>query len=104
MKYMLMMNGTQANFDSFKAWPPQDLKAHIDFFNKELTESGAFVSAEGLAWPDEARVVRARPDGTPAVTDGPFPEARRRTRSRRPCWRRLSSGRARECRTIPGPG
>ena len=44
--------------------------------NKELTESGELVGAEGLAGPNEARVVRATKNGTPAVTDGPFPEAK----------------------------
>jgi len=79
MKYMLIMQATKADFDSCKAWPPQDLEAHIDFmhrFNKELTESGEFVSAEGLAWPEQAKVVRAQNGGAPAVTDSPFPEAK----------------------------
>jgi len=79
MKYMLIMQATKAAFDSYRAWPPQDLEAHIDFmyrFNKELTESGEFVSAEGLAWPEQAKVVRAQNGGAPAVTDGPFPEAK----------------------------
>jgi len=79
MKYMLIMQATKAEFDSYRAWSPQDLKANIEFmrrFNKELTESGEFVSTEGLAWPEQAKVVRARKDGPPAVTDGPFPEAK----------------------------
>jgi hypothetical protein len=79
MKFMLLMQGTQANFASFRAWPPEDLKAHIAFmheFNKELTESGELVSAEGLAWPEEAKLVRANPGGPPAVTDGPFPDSK----------------------------
>jgi hypothetical protein len=33
------------------------------------------VAAEGLAWPDQAKVVRAGKDGAP-VTDGVFPEAK----------------------------
>ena len=44
-------------------------------FNKELRASGEFVSAEGLAWPEQAKLVRAGKDGTP-VTDGVFPEAK----------------------------
>src|SRR3712207_9182557 len=35
-----------------------------------------FRSAEGLAPPGQARVVRAGKNGAPAVTDGPFPEAK----------------------------
>jgi hypothetical protein len=44
-------------------------------FNKELKDSGVFVATEGLAWPQEARIVRADKDGEP-VTDGIFPESK----------------------------
>jgi hypothetical protein len=44
-------------------------------FAKELKDSGAFVSAEGLAFPDQAKIVRAGSDGLP-ITDGVFPEAK----------------------------
>ena len=60
-------------------WPPEDIKAHINFmhrFNKELKEAGELVGAEGLAGPEQARVVRARKGGGPEVTDGPFAEAK----------------------------
>jgi hypothetical protein len=60
-------------------WPPEDIKAHIGFmigFTKELSNAGELVGAEGLAGPDQARVVRAGKNGTPEVTDGPFPEAK----------------------------
>ena len=78
MKYMLMMGGTKAGWDTFTAWPKQDLQAHIGFmksFNKELSASGELVAAEGLAVPAQARVVRAGKDGLP-ITDGVFPEAK----------------------------
>jgi hypothetical protein len=78
MKYILMMGGTKAGWDSMGAWPKQDIEAHIGFmmgFCKELGESGVLVSAEGLATPDQAKVVRAGKDGAP-VTDGVFPEAK----------------------------
>jgi hypothetical protein len=80
MKYMLMMHAPRGKGDwAVLDWPPADFKAHIDFMkrlHKDLTEAGELVAAEGLAGPDEARVVRAAKDGTPAVTDGPFPEAK----------------------------
>lgn len=78
MKYILMMSATKAKFDWFAKWPKEDLQAHFAFmhaFNKELKESGVFVAAEGLAWPDQARIVRAGNDGEP-VTDGVFPESK----------------------------
>jgi len=78
MKYILMMSGTRAEFDSYARWPKQDLKANVDFmrtFSKELRDSGTFVAAEGLAFPHEARIVRAGRHGEP-ITDGVFPESK----------------------------
>ena len=78
MKYMLMMSGTKADFDWYAKWSKQDLQAHFAFmhaFNKELKDSGALVAAEGLAFPDQAKIVRAGSDGTP-ITDGVFPESK----------------------------
>jgi hypothetical protein len=46
-------------------------------FNKELTEAGQLVAAQGLAGVEEARVVRAAAKGgAPEVTDGPFAEGK----------------------------
>jgi hypothetical protein len=78
MKYILMMSGTKADFAWFMNWSKPDLQAHFAFmqaFNKELKETGAFVAAEGLAFPDEAKIVRAGSNGEP-VTDGVFPESK----------------------------
>ena len=80
MKFMLMMNAPRGKGDwEVVNWPPDDLKAHIDFMlqlNKELAESGELAGAEGLAAPGEAKLVRATKGGAPAVTDGPFAEAK----------------------------
>jgi hypothetical protein len=80
MKYILMMHAPRGQGDwQVVNWPPEDLKAHINFmkrFNKELQDAGELVGAEGLAGPDQARVVRAGKSGAPEVTDGPFPEAK----------------------------
>jgi hypothetical protein len=77
---MLMMHAPRGTGDwAVLDWPPEDVKAHIGFmirFSKELSESGELVGAEGLASPNQARIVRATGNGTPAVTDGPFPEAK----------------------------
>ena len=56
--------------------PVKDIKAHVAFMvelNRELAASGELVDAQGLAFPDQAKIVSARPNGAPAVTDGPFP-------------------------------
>ena len=80
MKFMLMMHAPRGKGDwAVLDWPPQDLKAHIGFmiqFSKELAEAGELVGAEGLAGPDQARIVRAKKDGSPEVTDGPFAETK----------------------------
>jgi len=59
-------------------WPHRDLKAHIAFMmglNKELRKRGELVSAEGLSFPDQAKLVKAGKDGIP-ITDGMFPESK----------------------------
>lgn len=80
MRYMLMMHAPRGTGDwAVSGWSPGDLKAHISFMidlNKKLSGTGELVGAEGLAPPAEARVVRAGKNGAPAVTDGPFAEAK----------------------------
>ena len=78
MKYILMMNCPKTGYETFGSWPKKDIQAHLAFmhsFNKQLRESGEWVSAEGLASPQEAKLVRAGKDGVP-ITDGVFPEAK----------------------------
>ena len=78
MKYILMMSGKKADFESYAKWSKQDLQANVAFmraFSKELKDSGVFVATEGLSWPNEAKTVRAGSDGEP-ITDGVFPESK----------------------------
>jgi len=78
MKYLLMMTGTQAGVDAYRAWPAKDIQAHFAFLtglNKELTASGEFVATAPLGPPEQAKLVRAGQDGAP-VTDGVFPESK----------------------------
>jgi hypothetical protein len=78
MKYILLMNATKDVFDWYSKWPKEDLQANIAFmraFSQELKDSGTFVASEGLAFPDQARIVRAGPNGEP-ITDGVFPESK----------------------------
>ena len=80
MKYMLMMNAPKSTGDwAVTSWAPEDFKAHIGFMKRlaqDLSQSGELVGAEGLASPEQARLVRASKNGKPEVTDGPFPEAK----------------------------
>ena len=78
MKYILMMNTMKLNGAAFPNWSQSDIQAHIAFMmrlNKELREAGELVSAEGLSFPDQAKLVRAGKEGEP-VTDGIFPESK----------------------------
>ena len=81
MKFILMM-GMKTDKENMSkgimTWPKEDIQPHIGFmigFNKELKDAGELVSAEGLAWPDQAKLVRAGKDGTPII-DGIFPESK----------------------------
>ena len=80
MKFMLLMHATRGKGDwAMFNWPQSDLKAYREFmraFGQALRQAGEYVSAEGLASPGQARVVRAGKEGAPEVADGPFPDAR----------------------------
>lgn len=77
MKYILMMNSPGREYQ-IATWPKRDIEAHIGFmiaFAKKLAASGELVAAEGLAGPEQAKLVRAGEDGAP-LTDGVFPETK----------------------------
>jgi hypothetical protein len=78
MKYILMMNAPKAGFETYRAWSDKDVQAHfavLSAINKDLSDSGEFIATEGLAWPEQAKLVRADKDGRP-ITDGVFPESK----------------------------
>ena len=83
MKYMLLMQFSQENtgFAEITSWAPEEIRAHIAFMQedamKAIAEAGELVDAQGLAFPDQARIVRAAEGGgAPLVTEGPFPETK----------------------------
>jgi hypothetical protein len=68
----------KANAAPFPGWSEEDIRRHIGFmieFSKSLSQSGELVGADGLSFPDQAKLVRAGKNGTP-VTDGVFPEGK----------------------------
>ncbi|HTV66609.1 MAG TPA: YciI family protein [Bryocella sp.] len=80
MKYMLLMNNMTSGdaYAGVSGWRNEDIQAHIAFMKDvtaSLDRSGELVSTEGLALPDEAKIVRAGQNGEPA-TDGVFPESK----------------------------
>lgn len=80
MKYMIMMSTTKKDLQSFGTTLTHDeILAHVGFMkklNEDLKASGEYRDAQGLSGPETTRMVRARPDGPPVVTDGPFAEAK----------------------------
>ena len=73
MKFMMLIYENPGTRELFFA--DDKLGAQMDAYVAGLQESGEFIAGEGLADPSTARVVRSR-NGVPAVTDGPFMEAK----------------------------
>jgi hypothetical protein len=85
MKYMILVYGSQRDYDSMAgkpadgrpAWSAEDfaaLGAFMESFTKDLTESGELVDTRGLTAPVHARRIQLR-NGVPVVTDGPYAES-----------------------------
>src|SRR5207344_3125177 len=78
MKYMLMMHVPNGGPYQLGSWAAQDMTRHMEFMhalNKKLVAAGEWVGGEGLASPDQAKLVRAGGKGE-AITDGVFPESK----------------------------
>jgi hypothetical protein len=78
LKYILMMNSSKAGVGGYQAWSEQDRQAHmavLNSINEELKRTGEFIATEGLAAPNEAKLIHGEKEGAP-VTDGVFPEAK----------------------------
>jgi hypothetical protein len=83
MKYMIMLMGSQQDYDVLSGKPtdkppmtPEEvaaMHAHMEAIHKDLAESGELVDGNGLSAPVHARRVQLR-NGAPVVTDGPYPE------------------------------
>ena len=84
MKYMILIYGSQQDYDSLggapgdgPVWSPEDVAAMGAFmqaFNEDLERSGELVDTRGLTAPAHARRIAALKEGVPVVTDGPYPE------------------------------
>jgi hypothetical protein len=75
MKYMLLIYQNPAAMQALSETEKQALMDDAGAVMDELVEAGEWVSGEALADPSRAKTVRVR-DGVPAVTDGPFAEAK----------------------------
>ncbi|MGI5485477.1 YciI family protein [Microtetraspora malaysiensis] len=75
MKYVAMIYGNQAKWDSFPAeqWP--EAIAKQEAFNRKYRETGELLGAYGLADAASAQLIR-RKDGAAVATDGPYLETK----------------------------
>ena len=75
MKYMAIIYGNQSLWQSFSGEQAAEAIAAQDAFNKRYAETGELLGAYGLGDELTAKTVRVR-DGSTAVTDGPYIEAK----------------------------
>ncbi|MFG1926963.1 YciI family protein [Cryptosporangium sp. NPDC048952] len=76
MKYLILMYGSQRDYDLMTTAGPDDfapMHAFMEQFSKDLVESGEFVDTRGLDAPVHTRRV-GQQNGVPVVTDGPYAE------------------------------
>ncbi|MCM2390913.1 YciI family protein [Streptomyces albipurpureus] len=87
MKYLVMVQGAQADYDGMggkssshsPAWNEKDLQAMFEYMgaiSNDLAESGELVDSQGLTAPAQARHVTVDAEGRPVVTDGPYSETK----------------------------
>ncbi|HEX6871518.1 MAG TPA: YciI family protein [Micromonosporaceae bacterium] len=75
MKYLLLIYNNPAAWATLTEADRQVLMAEVDALMAELAESGELIGGAALADPSDTTTVRVR-DGVPALTDGPFAEAK----------------------------
>lgn len=87
MKYLVMVQGTQADYEGMRgkasahapAWSEQELQAmyaYMGAINDDLSETGEFIDGQGLAEPAQTRLVTLGEDGKAVITDGPYSETK----------------------------
>ncbi|MEU9706501.1 YciI family protein [Streptomyces sp. NPDC047981] len=87
MKYLVMVQGSQADYDDMAgkgpgqgpAWSEKDIQAmfeHMGSINNDLAESGELLDAQGLVEPRLTRHVGVDKAGQPVITDGPYGETK----------------------------
>lgn len=75
MKYVALIYSNPGAFEALSQADRDAMMSEADAFLKEFTESGELLLGHALAHPSNSKVVRVR-DGVPAITDGPFAEAK----------------------------
>jgi hypothetical protein len=75
VKYMVLIYNNPALYQSWTPEQRDELFGDVEAIMKEITESGELLGTDALADASTAITVRVR-DGVPALTDGPFVEAK----------------------------
>lgn len=75
VKYMLLIYQNPGGLEALSEEERNAVFQDVDTILKELTESGEWIGGDGLADPSQTKTVKVR-DGVPAVTDGPYIEAK----------------------------
>jgi hypothetical protein len=75
VKYMLLIYQNPQNWDSLSDDERNRVMNEAGAIMEEMTAAGEWIGGNGLADPSQTKTVRVR-DGAPAVTDGPFIEAK----------------------------
>jgi hypothetical protein len=75
VRYMLLIYQNPASFETLSEEERNAVMGEVGTIMGELTESGEWLGGEGLADPSQTKTVKVR-DGVPAVTDGPYLEAK----------------------------
>jgi len=75
VKYMLLIYDNADTRETFLGEQGGSLMAEVDAVMTELTGSGELVGGEALVDPSNTKTIRVV-DGVPAITDGPFAEAK----------------------------
>ena len=74
-RYMLIMRSTPEAEEAAKDIDFNEIIASMGRYNEELIKAGVLLAGEGLAGPEDGFVVDFNSD-PPAVTDGPYTEAK----------------------------
>jgi hypothetical protein len=75
VKYIVLIYDNANTRETFFGEQGEELMAEVNAIMKELTDSGELVGGEALADPSNTKTIRLV-DGAPAITDGPFAEAK----------------------------
>ena len=76
MRFLISMIGDETFVEEATPELMEEIVAQMDDYNKQLTDAGVFVTADGLGPSSTARTLRFDTEGEAAVTDGPFAESK----------------------------